>query len=121
MLLGLAPGLEARAVHWLGVEMGRFKSVAVFDEFEMAIAGAVVLKVIGGVDAHGGDGETVLPCGALFLPIAVEVHMPFLQVGAGVDMGAEAAQLALFAHHAFEERTHVGMADQVAEVFGLAV
>ena len=36
-------------------------------------------------------------------------------------MGAEAAQLALFAHHAFEKRTHVDMADQVAEVFGFAV
>ena len=87
----------------------------------MAFAGGIVLEIVGGVDADGGYGEAVFYGRALFLPVAVEVEVPFLQVGAGVDMGAETAQLALHAEHALEIGPDIGVTDKRAEILRLAI
>ena len=119
VLLGLAPGLEFGAV--VGFEVGRLDLVAVLDELEVREVGAVVLEVEGGVDADRLDGVAGAAELALLLPVAVEVEMPLLQVGPRVDVGAEAAQLALAAHHAFEDGADAGVADEGRVGLRLAV
>ena len=110
VLLCFAPGLELGPVH--GVEVGRLHLMPVFDELQVGQVGAVVLKVEGGVDADRLHGQAGVAEVAYLLPVAVEIEMPFLEIGAGVDVGAEAAQLALPSHHSFQDRADAGMADE---------
>ena len=80
VLLRFAPGLEFGAVG--RVEVGRLDLVAVLDELEVREVGAVVLEIEGGVDADRLDRVAGAAELALLLPVAVEVEMPLLQVGA---------------------------------------
>ena len=89
VLLGVTPSREFGAV--LGVEMGRLLQMAVFDVFEVAVARPVVLQVIGRIDSYGLGCQAVLLDLALFLPIAVEIHVPLLQVRPRIDVRPQAA------------------------------
>ena len=101
--------------------MGRFRQVAVLDEPEMALSGYVVLEVEGRVHAAGLDRQPSFSRFPFFVPIPVEVHVPFLDVGAGIDVGPETAQLALFAHHGVEQRRHAWVAHKRVEDIGFPV
>ena len=110
VLLGLAPGFKLGPVDW--VEVGRLHLMPIFDELQMGQVGAVVLKVEGGVDADRLHRQAGVAEVAQLLPVAVEIEMPFLEIGARVDVRAEAAQLALPPHHSFQDWADAGMADE---------
>ena len=60
----------------------------------------------------GCTAKRAWPRSRNLLPVAVEIEMPFLEIGAPVDVRAEAAQLALPPHHSFQDWADAGMADE---------
>ena len=96
MLLCLAPRLKFGPVD--RIKMRGLRLMSAFDKLEVSFPRVVVLKIEGSVDTDRSHRERMFIGIPLFMPIAVEIHVPLLQVGTGVDMRAEAPQLALLAH-----------------------
>ena len=90
MFLFIAPGLKVGVFNFR-IQVRWLRKMAVLYEFEMALAWFVILKVKSRIDAAGLYRQPVFSYIALFVPIAVKIHMPFLEVWPRINMGPVAS------------------------------
>ena len=89
VFLGLAPRFELLAVH--RVEVFRLEGVSVLDELEMGDSRTVVLEVKSGVHTDRWYCEAILVGATFFLPVTIEVQMPFLMIRSRIDVCSKAS------------------------------
>jgi hypothetical protein len=75
----------------LRMQIRRFRKMTVLDELEMALTRLVILKVESRINAAGRCGQPVSGRIPFFIPVAVEIHMPFLEVRPRIDVRPIAA------------------------------